>query len=275
MIGQAERLLELNNLKKREDHKARIINFSSGKGGTGKTFAALNIARILSSEYKVLYIDPDLNSALPAAYLDFSPEATLRDFVRGKKLFREVLTRYSADFYIIPGAFNETEHDELSKTDLDHLFAALNNYADNFDLILLDTIPGSGQLLFSAIEKADFNILVTCPDPASVMDAYYIIKYMEQRKYKGEHLVIVNKYLKPEDAETAYLNIKTAANHFLKRDTMLLGCISYDEKVIESAMSQNFLKTDLNSFKAGIELLKTAENFVNYVQLANIKHPSR
>ncbi|RKY38981.1 MAG: cobyrinic acid ac-diamide synthase, partial [Candidatus Omnitrophota bacterium] len=48
------------------------IAISSGKGGTGKTFVATNLAKVLSKNYKTRYIDCDVEE--PNGYLFLKPE---------------------------------------------------------------------------------------------------------------------------------------------------------------------------------------------------------
>jgi len=87
MKDQAEnlRLYYIGNDNSCHQYK-KIFSFTSGKGGTGKTFLALNIAYALARlQKRVLLIDLDFNLANLHLLLNVNPLSTLNEFFLGKK----------------------------------------------------------------------------------------------------------------------------------------------------------------------------------------------
>ena len=66
----------------------RLIAFSSGKGGVGKTFLSLNVAAALAmSGRSVLLFDGDLGLANVHVLLGMQPELDLSDALAGRSEF--------------------------------------------------------------------------------------------------------------------------------------------------------------------------------------------
>ncbi|MDO9462941.1 MAG: P-loop NTPase, partial [Deltaproteobacteria bacterium] len=62
-----------------EDHIPRVISFTSGKGGVGKTNVVANLAFVLSRKGKrVLVLDADLSLANIDILLGLAPRYTMR-----------------------------------------------------------------------------------------------------------------------------------------------------------------------------------------------------
>ncbi len=276
MIGQAERLISLKKIENREkdSQEFKVISFTSGKGGTGKTFISLSIAYALSKlNRKVLYIDLDLNFANSNILLNLIPKATINDFFQGTKLLKEVITQYSSNFHLIFGESGETEPEELKHELVIRLFNHLKNLNDHYDYIIFDTSSGGQKGLIDLLTFSDANIIVTSPEPTAVMDAYVMVKLLSKENHKGKKLIIVNKCTKEEESSTAYNNIKTASQHFLDEKIEFLGYIYFDENVYNSIVHQELLVAKNPSSSTTSKINHLAYSLSDIIQLANIPHP--
>ncbi len=279
MIGQAERLIKLKNLEKirKKSNEFKIITFTSGKGGTGKTFISLSIAYALSKmNKKILFIDMDLNFANSNILLNIIPKISIDNFFKGNKLLSEVVTEYKPNFHLIFGESGETEPVELKDELVTRLFNNLNKLKESYDFIIIDTASGGQKGLINLLTFSDVNIIVTSPEPTAVMDAYVMIKLLNNEKFDGKKFILVNKCTNEEEAETAYNNIQTASNYFLKENIEFLGYIEFDEKVYHSITKQQFLIEQNPSSQTSIKLNKLSRSLSDILQLANIpqSHPN-
>ncbi len=273
MIGQAERLIKLKNLEKIKPRSGdlKIISFTSGKGGTGKTFISLSIAYILSTlNKKVLFIDADLNFANSNILLNIIPKASIDNFFKGNKLLNEVITEYNSNFHLIFGESGETEPLELKDDLVARLFNGLNKLKDSYDYIIVDTASGGQKGLINLLSFSDINVIVTSPEPTAVMDAYVMVKLLNNERYKGKKFILVNKCSNDEEAETAFNNIKTASGHFLRDNVEFLGYLNFDEAVYQSITKQEFLIVNNPKAKISSMLNQLAGSLTDILQLANI-----
>jgi flagellar biosynthesis protein FlhG len=275
MIGQAERLLKLNKLEKakKDSRNFKVITFTSGKGGTGKTFISLSIAYALSKlNKKVLFIDLDLNFANSNILLNIIPKASINNFFHGNRLLNEVITPYSSNFYLIFGESGEEEPEELKEESVTRLFNHMNKLKENYDYIIIDTASGGQKGLISLLTFSDANIIVTSPEPTAVMDAYVMVKLLNKENYKGKKLIIVNKCTNEGESSTAYNNIKTASEYFLNEKIGFLGYLDFDEYVYQSITKQELLIAKDPSAKTSCKIKFLAEALSDIIQLANIPH---
>jgi flagellar biosynthesis protein FlhG len=273
MIGQAERLIKLKNLEKirKKSKDLKIITFTSGKGGTGKTFISLSIAYALSEmNKKILFIDMDLNFANSNILLNVIPKVSVDNFFKGNKLLSEVVTVYKPNFHLIFGESGEIEPVELKDELVTRLFNNLNKLTESYDFIIIDTASGGQKGLINLLTFSDANIIVTSPEPTAVMDAYVMIKLLNNEKFDGKKFILVNKCTNQEEAETAFSNIKTASNYFLKENVEYLGYLEFDEIIYHSITKQQFLIEQNPSSPISKKLNNLSRSISDILQLANI-----
>lgn len=149
----------------------QVISVVSGKGGTGKTSLCAGIAGCLAAEGKcVLCIDVDVGLRNLDIALGMSEESvvTFTAVMRG-----EYTLAQAAENRSIPGLFLLTAPICEAPEDIDAAaFSAMLRAArERFDFILLDAAAGIGKSFRLAADNADYAIVVSGADPASLRDA--------------------------------------------------------------------------------------------------------
>lgn len=276
MIGQEERLFQLRNLKNRQGKKRapKIIAFTSGKGGTGKTFVSLNLAYSLSKQgKKILFIDLDSNLSNANIMINCVAQKTIYDYFKGKSILADLITEYEPNLHFIFGDSGKTDYPKSRTSQIVNFFGQLYSLEENYDHILLDTGAGASEEIISILLNSDNCVLVTAPEPTAVMDAYVIIKLLNFNGYGGKKLILVNKCVELSEGESTYNNLSAAAAHFLKEKVELLGIIDYDSAVAKAVKAQELYLKKSPRTKISAQIFKISKDLHEFTQLANILHP--
>ncbi|KUO61092.1 hypothetical protein APF79_13135 [bacterium BRH_c32] len=272
MDSQATRLIELFNLKKRDSaaNSAKIVSIISGKGGTGKSFFALNFASQLAKrKKKILLIDFDYNFANLHLFLNKTVANPLSHFLLDRTTLKEIIEQYSENLDIIFGDSGFDNNIQMNEEKIERTFFNLEKLAVNYDYIILDSAAGGNELTLRQISFSNYNIIVTLPEPTSIMDAYVMLKYCAVNELKPINTVVVNKSESKEEGKTAFSNLNSAVTHFLSIDVKLLGLVSSSDLVTKSIKSQELLSKTAPTSQIISEISEIAERFIKFGQLAN------
>lgn len=274
MIGQLERIVELKKLNKfHQSYKGNIISFTSGKGGVGKTVLSMNAAYSLNKQgIKILFADFDFNFANAHILSNIIPSGTIKDFLEGKRLLKNIITEVSHGFHLIAGSSGSMELNGHSNLKVSLLLNELRKLSAEYDYVFIDT----GQLNdFNQLEiilGSDCIVIVTSPEPTAVMDAYVIVKMLKQNNCTISKQVIINKCSDENEAGVTFENLNTAAKHFLKEELNLLGYVYFDLTVHKSITAQKLFLSDNYNSPVQIQISKIANALTEFVQVANINH---
>ncbi len=272
MFGQAERVLELERLSNtnNSEKSSKIIAFTSGKGGTGKTFVSLNIAFALSKENKkILFVDLDPNLSNANILLNVVATKTLYNFFTGRNLLAEQITEYEPNLHFIFGDSGKLDYPKTKPELLKNFFHQLRLLQNKYDIVILDTGSGASEDEIGILLNADHNIIITTPEPTAVMDAYVIIKLLSSRKSTGSKMLIINKCNEKKESVATFNNLSMAAKHFLKEKLNLLGEIDYDAAVSRSILTQELFYKKYSRSSVGIQISKISKSLYEIVQMAN------
>jgi flagellar biosynthesis protein FlhG len=278
MNEQVAKLIELRRLEEKAkfNPSSKIISIASGKGGTGKSFFALNFAYQLSRlGKKILLIDLDFNFSNIHLLLNSTPQNTLSDFFLQKKVLRELIYKYSDNLNIIFGDSGASDYPKVNRDLLEYFFIHLNKISPQYDYIILDSSAGADEITIYQLNKSDYNIIIATPEPTSVMDAYVIFKMIFENTDVTKNYVVFNKSESKDDSDSAFQNLSTAVRHFLKSEINLLGVIGYDRTVYKSIMEQTLLMKSFPNSVAALEIIELVRRLLKFTQVANNNQASR
>lgn len=267
MNEQADSLLKIRHLFRNDVLINNLIAFTSGKGGTGKSFLSLNTAFALSQKgLKVLLIDMDINYANIHILLNEIPRKSLKEFLEGRELFKNIISHYTDNLFIIYGISGEIN----LASGLNTLFNKIAEVSNQFDLIILDMGPGYDKKTKDLLKKCNSNYIVASPEPAAVMDAYVLMKQLKIDGYVGKNYCVVNKCTEDGEGEFTFENLKEACKRFLDTSIYYAGKISFDLSVMKASKEQNILIKQYPLTEASTDLMKVATSIMEKDQLVNI-----
>jgi flagellar biosynthesis protein FlhG len=219
-----------------------VTAISSGKGGVGKTFVAINLAACLAQiGKKVLMVDCDLGLANIDIMLGLNPTHTLKDIAFGNLTAKEVLLTTPGGFDLVPASSGVKEMAQLIFENIDRIKKAIQEISSDYDHIILDTGAGISETVLQFNLFADHNIIVLNRELTSLTDAYATIKVIFQMFGKNHFELIINSAHNTGEAIKIFNHLDSICHKFLGISLSYLGHISYDESVPRSIMKQSIL----------------------------------
>lgn len=169
--------------------KPRVWAVGGCKGGVGKSVVACNLAVMLAKTGKrALLVDADLGAAnLHTLIGDTEAKRTLSGFIKSEfDDIRLVIGKTEIPkLDIISGARDSLDVASLSEHKVARLREGLKNVA--YDYVVLDTAPGTANVILDIFMTANDGLLVVTPEPTSVENAYRFIKCLILRRIKKIH----------------------------------------------------------------------------------------
>ena len=217
----------------------RTIAVTGGKGGVGKTSVALNLALTLARQKnRVLLLDGDTDLANVSIMLGLYPERTLANVVAGECRLEDVLLEADYGLHIVPGASGVQECMDMAPEESFRILRALSLLERRYDYVITDTAAGLQPAGIHMIAAAELSCVVVTPDPASLTDAFSLIKVLKRRGYRRTPSVLINMAQGASQARSVFQRLDSAARRHLQCSLHYMGGIWRDETLRQSVLSQ-------------------------------------
>lgn len=243
----------------------RVIAVTSGRRGVGQSCIVVNLGLALSQMgKKVLILDADLRLANIHCLLGLKPDYTIIDVLNGKKSLADVMVAGPGDLKVVPAVPGRAESSELSQAQKLLLLDELDAFGEEFDFFLVDTGSGisSNALYFNL--GAQERIVVADQEPASVIDAYTLIKLLATRYDEKRFKLLFSKITRPDEANHAYDQVTKVTDRFLHGSVSLeyMGFIPHDKAMPQSVRDQKVLVEVIPSSPASLAFTEIARSLM-------------
>ena len=214
---------------------ARVVCIASGKGGTGKSVLASNLAvhRARQGE-RVLLVDFDAGLANAHLLLGLAPSHDLGHVLEGQVGAREALVEGPAGLKLLSGGVGRQSLIHPTRRELDRLFKALRPLENDFDLVLIDHGAGVGYSTVAHLAATSTLLLVTNHEVTALSDGYALYKRATTVN-KGIRVgLVVNRAPDEHLAQAAWDRFRAASMRFLGHHPEFVGWVPADPAVSQS-----------------------------------------
>jgi flagellar biosynthesis protein FlhG len=233
-VDQASGLRQMVNPR-----PVRAIAITGGKGGVGKTNVSVNLG-VAAAEMgqRVMLLDADLGLANIDVVLGLHPEYDLSHVMRGERGLGEVLVEGPAGMQVIPGASGVQALAELSSAEHTGLIRAFSEVAADTELLIVDTAAGISDTVLSFSRAAHEIVVVVCDEPASITDAYAIIKLLNRDYGHRRFRVLANMVRSAQEGRELYNKMCRVTDRYLDVTLGFMGAIPFDDSLRKAVRAQ-------------------------------------
>lgn len=245
MEDQAKRLRELMNKERKINNeiivgkKAKTLAIASGKGGVGKTNYAINLGISLQNlGSSVVVIDGDIGLSNIEILTGISTKYTIVDLILKDKSIYDIIEEGPKGVKIVSGGFGHYDLSLINDKNLNKLLDEIEKLENFADFIIFDIGAGISNMVLNFILAADEAILITTPDPTSLMDVYALIKALTIYGYMGKLNIVTNIVENKMDAINVFEKLNKVANNFLNIELEFLGYLERTNLVSKAVRNQ-------------------------------------
>ncbi len=252
---QAQGLRNMTN----PPHPVKVIAVASGKGGVGKTNVTVNLGCALAGLGKeVLLLDADLGLANIDVMLGLHPQYTLLHVLEGQQSLSDIIVEGPNGLKIIPATSGVQKMAELTPAEHAGMIQAFSELDQHIDVLLIDSAAGIADSVISFARAAQEVIIVVCDEPASITDAYALIKLLN-RDYQVEQFhVIANMARTVQEGRELFDKIALVCERFLDVTLDFMGIVPYDDDLRRAVQKQ----------RAVVEYLPRSKSATAFAHLA-------
>lgn len=236
----------------KDSKEAEIWAVGGGKGGTGKTFVATQLAHYLATTGKrVILVDTDFGGANVHSFFGIkkAPKTISSFFEEKEPLENLILESGIENLGIIPGDYHAVSAGNMNYSQKTKLLRHIKNLSA--DYIILDLGGGTSYDTIDSFLLADRMILVAIPEITSIENLFQFVKNTFFRKLK----FLLGLYGLKSSVRDVWINRK---DYGIKNIVELLQYIKGSSEEVNTILSrelENFaLYVILNQVRNAMEI---------------------
>jgi flagellar biosynthesis protein FlhG len=217
----------------------RAIAVAGGKGGVGKSTVAVNLGMALSmAGNDVMLLDADMGLANVDVLLGLAPSRHIGHLLDGTCTLEELLLTAPHGLRVIPAGSGARRLAQLANGEHAAIIRAFDELAAPPKYLLVDTAAGLSDNVSMFAAAADDVVLVVCDEPASLTDAYAMIKVLSRDFGVRRFRMLANMVQTEGDARQLHRKLSRVCDRFLEVVIDYSGWIPHDERLRQAIRRQ-------------------------------------
>lgn len=241
-------------------HKpTRVIAVTGGKGGVGKTNVSVNLGVSLASQGKdVMLLDADLGLANVDVMLGLRPNYDLSHVLNGLRSLDDIICYGPHGLKIMPASSGIQAMSELSTLEHAGLIRAFSEINHNPEILIIDTAAGISDSVVTFSRAAQEVVIVVCDEPASITDAYALIKLLSRDYGIYRFRIVTNMVRSAQEGRVLYNKILDVTDRYLDVALDFSGIVPEDEYLRKAIQKQRAVVDAFPRSKSALAFKKLA-----------------
>ncbi|MFT5286234.1 MAG: flagellar biosynthesis protein FlhG [Planctomycetota bacterium] len=239
---------------------ARVLCVASGKGGTGKSVVATNLASLRAQRgERVLLVDFDAGLANAHLLLGLAPRFDMGHVIAGEVEAEDALVEGPEGLMLLSGGVGRHALANPTRRELDRLFKALQPLEQEFDLVIIDHGAGLGYGTVAHLAATSTLLIVTNAEVTALSDSYALYKRATMVNPHVRAGLVVNRCPSESMASAGWDRFRSASERFLGHSPEYIGWVPSDDAVLKSVHERRPVSLTRPRSEAAIALSTVSE----------------
>ena len=239
----------------------KVVAVCSGKGGVGKTNVAANIAVALGAYRRnTCLLDADVSLANVDVLLGLQPRFNLSHVVTGEADLDGTMLEGPNGIRIIPASSGSFCMTDLAPAAQVGLIRAFSELAEQPEVMVVDTAAGIAPIVARFVQAAQHAIVVVRDEPASLTDAYALIKVFSTHYGIRRFQVITNQSRTRRAGRALFEKLAKVTDAYLDVVLHHLGDVPQDDYLAKAVLEQRAVVDAYPKSPSGEAFLKIASS---------------
>ena len=231
---KAEEFSRLNS-----DRPVKVLAVTGGKGGVGKTTVSTNLAVSIAARGRdVMLVDADLGLANVDVLLGLHSRFHMGHVINGDCALEDAIVTGPHGLQVVPAASGIRRMANLSATEHAGLIRAFSDLYHRVDTLVIDTAAGINDSVVTFTQAAHHVLVVVCDEPASITDAYALIKVMSREHGVRRFQILANQTRRSGEGPELFRKIQRVCDRFLDVLLEFAGSVPYDDYLRRAVQRQ-------------------------------------
>jgi flagellar biosynthesis protein FlhG len=186
-----------------------------------------------------MLLDADLGLANVDVLLGIRARLNLEHVLAGECALEDIVVTAPSGLRVVPASSGNVDMAALGQVRHAGLIHAFSQLLEPLDVLLIDTAAGLSDSVLTFSKTAHHVVVVACDEPASLTDAYALIKALSRREPDCRIEVLSNMVEGPAHGRALYAKLSRVCERFLSLTPVYCGFVPYDEYLRRAVQRQS------------------------------------